>query len=224
MKCPKCNADNPDTQSFCGDCGTQLGPLKDIGVTKTLETPAKGLDIGSTFAGRYQIIEELGKGGMGAVYKALDTQINEEVAIKLIRPEIASDEKTLERLADHGFSTVEQIASVPPESIMEVPGVGVKTAEKVVAIACEYMRESSGVSMPAHETDETLGELEVSISTSPEHLDGVDDEVDDEKEEKVAVQAYGSDGPHDPMEKAEGTESQNAKRGLEEQNGTGGES
>jgi serine/threonine protein kinase/Flp pilus assembly protein TadD len=56
--------------------------------------------MGSIFMGRYKIVEELGRGGMGAVYKALDSQINEEVAIKLIRPDIASDEKTLERFAN----------------------------------------------------------------------------------------------------------------------------
>jgi serine/threonine protein kinase/Tfp pilus assembly protein PilF len=55
------------------------------------------LTTGSTFANRYQIIEELGKGGMGNVYRALDRKLNEEVAIKIIKPEIASDKKTLER-------------------------------------------------------------------------------------------------------------------------------
>ena len=52
---------------------------------------------GSTFAGRYQIIEELGKGGMGRVYKVHDTKIGEKVALKLIKPEVASDRETIER-------------------------------------------------------------------------------------------------------------------------------
>jgi serine/threonine-protein kinase len=67
--------------------------------TKTLEIKAEELSSGSTFAGRYQIIEELGKGGMGNVYRAVDKKLNEEVAIKLIRPEIASDRETLERFS-----------------------------------------------------------------------------------------------------------------------------
>ena len=96
-KCPKCNTNNPDTLKFCGECGTQLPSLKDIEVTETLETPKEELTTGSTFVGRYQIIEELGKGGMGRVYKVLDKEVNAKVALKLIKPEIASDKKTIER-------------------------------------------------------------------------------------------------------------------------------
>jgi serine/threonine protein kinase/Tfp pilus assembly protein PilF len=68
--------------------------------TKTLQTPVHELTAGSTFAGRYQIIEELGKGGMGKVYKVFDTKIKEKVALKLINPEIASDKGTIERFAN----------------------------------------------------------------------------------------------------------------------------
>ena len=96
-QCPKCNADNPDTQSFCGVCGTQLGTPKDIGVTKTIETPVEEYPRGSTFADRYKIIEKLGTGGMGAVYRVEDTNIGQDIALKLIKSDIASDKKTIER-------------------------------------------------------------------------------------------------------------------------------
>ncbi len=97
IKCPKCNADNPGTATFCADCGTQLPSFEDIEVTETMETPKEELTTGSSFAGRYQIIEELGKGGMGRVYKVLDKEVNAKVALKLIKPEIAADKKTIER-------------------------------------------------------------------------------------------------------------------------------
>ena len=69
-------------------------------MTETLQTLARELTTGSTFAGRYQVIEELGHGGMGRVYKVFDTKIKEKVALKLIKPEVASDKETIERFSN----------------------------------------------------------------------------------------------------------------------------
>ncbi len=99
MKCPKCQTDNPDTSRFCCQCAAVLADAQvEIPTfTATLETPTQNLTSGATFAERYQIIEELGRGGMGNVYKALDKEIDAHIALKLIRPEISSDQKTLQR-------------------------------------------------------------------------------------------------------------------------------
>jgi serine/threonine protein kinase/regulator of sirC expression with transglutaminase-like and TPR domain len=98
MKCPKCQSDNPDESVFCAKCGTQIkGSQEQPLPTQTIEAPREELTTGSTYAERYQIIEELGKGGMGRVYKAQDTELKEKVALKLIKPEISSDRKTVER-------------------------------------------------------------------------------------------------------------------------------
>ncbi|UCE41234.1 MAG: protein kinase [Candidatus Aminicenantes bacterium] len=101
MKCPKCQHENPANTSYCGNCGMPLlSPDKiPLAKTLTLETPILELERGGLFAERYEIIEELGKGGMGRVYRVLDTKINEEVALKLIKPEIA-DSKTIERFGN----------------------------------------------------------------------------------------------------------------------------
>jgi serine/threonine protein kinase/tetratricopeptide (TPR) repeat protein len=97
LKCPKCHHENPDDTIYCGKCTTPLRPPADISITKTLVTPADELTAGSMLAGRYKILEELGKGGMGRVYKAHDSEINENVAIKLLKAEIARDEKIIQR-------------------------------------------------------------------------------------------------------------------------------
>jgi len=96
-KCPKCQTENPESQKYCGECATPLTGSGDEPLTKTFETTKEELTTGSLFAERYQIIEELGKGGMGKVYRALDKELNEEVALKLIKPEIAVDKKVIER-------------------------------------------------------------------------------------------------------------------------------
>jgi serine/threonine protein kinase/predicted Zn-dependent protease len=101
MKCPKCQQDNPAHTSYCGNCGTSLSSPDKIPYAKTLtlETPVLELERGAIFADRYEIIEELGKGGMGRVYRVMDKKINEEVALKLIKPEIA-DSRTIERFGN----------------------------------------------------------------------------------------------------------------------------
>jgi len=71
-----------------------------VSLTKTLEAPKEELTRGTTFAGRYELIEELGKGGMGRVYKVFDKKIKEEVALKILKPEISGDEKTIERFTN----------------------------------------------------------------------------------------------------------------------------
>ncbi len=98
-KCPECNTDNPDTQKFCGECSTPLPSSDEISAspTKTLETPTDKLTRGTIFASRYEIIEQLGKGGMGEVYRVKDKKLDEEMALKVIKPEIAADKGMIER-------------------------------------------------------------------------------------------------------------------------------
>jgi serine/threonine protein kinase/Flp pilus assembly protein TadD len=99
IKCPKCNFDNPDDALYCGKCATPLPRLEDVSALPTItrDMPQERLARGLTFAGRYEIIEEIGKGGMGTVYRVEDKKIKGEIALKLIKPEIAADRKTIER-------------------------------------------------------------------------------------------------------------------------------
>ena len=107
IRCAKCEYDNPPETRFCGGCGTKLarpssvssppGPAAAPSLTQTLQMGLQELQIGSMFAGRYLILESLGRGGMGRVYRALDKKLDVEVAVKLLRPEIAADEGIIQR-------------------------------------------------------------------------------------------------------------------------------
>jgi eukaryotic-like serine/threonine-protein kinase len=57
----------------------------------------KKLQVGDVIGGRYEILELLGEGGMGAVYKAADRELNRFVALKLIRSDLASNPAILAR-------------------------------------------------------------------------------------------------------------------------------
>ena len=102
MKCPQCDFDNPSGTRYCGNCGSSLYAPEKVSPppAETLRMPLKELSTGTIFARRYEVIEELGKGGMGRVYKAFDKKIKEKVALKLLRPEISSDEETVERFSN----------------------------------------------------------------------------------------------------------------------------
>jgi len=97
--CPRCRFENPTDTYFCGRCGTKLGLESSTpsSGTVTMMGPLPGLARGAVFAGRYEVIEELGRGGMGSVYRVEDTKVHEEVALKLINAEIARDERIIKR-------------------------------------------------------------------------------------------------------------------------------
>ena len=83
-----------------GDAGSEASawsrPAEPTGPTGPSGGPA-AIGPGTSLADRYEILESLGEGGMGAVYKARDVELDRIVALKVIRPELARNADILQR-------------------------------------------------------------------------------------------------------------------------------
>src|SRR5436190_12628392 len=61
----------------------------------TAVSPGLAMRRGDLFASRYELLSTLGKGGMGVVYLARDQQLDEEVALKVLRPDVLNEDPTI---------------------------------------------------------------------------------------------------------------------------------
>ena len=103
---------------------------------------------GATFAGRYEILSQLGEGGMGVVYKAHDSQLNDVVALKMLRStgmgwtthdlEAMKQELKLARKITHP-------AILRTHDYGEVSGVPYISMEYVRGMTLKYLMSQSGI-------------------------------------------------------------------------------
>jgi len=111
--CHKCRHNNPSGSVLCERCHTSLSN-DDVTITGgdvvagavatnwsrvylEEEPVVQALPQGSVIANRYEILQLLGEGGMGAVYKARDRELDRFIALKVIRPELAGHPRVLQR-------------------------------------------------------------------------------------------------------------------------------
>jgi eukaryotic-like serine/threonine-protein kinase len=149
MKCPHCHFENAADTRFCGNCAALLRPDRPASTpfpaaglpagpppasaTMTAAAPCLEIASGVFFAGRYLIHDELGHGGMGRVFKALDRQVNEIVALKVLRPEIGLDEKMIERFRNE----LKLSRRIAHKNVCRIFDLG--TCEGVTFIIMEYV-------------------------------------------------------------------------------------
>jgi eukaryotic-like serine/threonine-protein kinase len=134
MKCPQCDTDNSSDSQFCKKCATPLPPDRErASLTKTLEAPIQVMKPGRMIAGKYRILDELGHGGMGIVYKAEDIKLKRPVALKFLPPHLVDSPELKERF----LVEAQAAAALCHTNICVIHEIG--ESEEQPYIAMEYM-------------------------------------------------------------------------------------
>ena len=124
---------------------------REIGEARQTSKPAAprsklSLPTGELFAGRFEVLDEIGSGGMGMVYRALDRELGDQVAIKTLRPELLQDTSLVERFKSEIrlARTISSKHVVRTHDIGERDGVYYLTMEYVEGITVRELLDTRG--------------------------------------------------------------------------------
>jgi TonB family protein len=98
MYCSRCGTQNIDTAKFCRSCGLDLTATTPISTIREQNPEMTEIDmVREQLKEEYDILDELGRGGMAIVFKARERQLEREVAIKVLPFSLAFDKEFVER-------------------------------------------------------------------------------------------------------------------------------
>lgn len=139
VTCTICKTDNPAGSTSCVKCGTVLARVapadSDQGEGAPPErtaTQALRLRKGQVIANRYTVLDILGRGGMGAIFKVRDNTLGEEVALKLLLPEHVRDEMVRDRF----YNEARIARQLSHNNIVRVHDIGVSGDTVYISMEC----------------------------------------------------------------------------------------
>src|SRR5713101_5298809 len=154
------------------------------------------LQPGDVLGGRFEILDVLGEGGMGTVYKALDREVDHLVALKLIRPEMAAHPAILARFKQE-LLTARQVTHrnvVRIHDLSEVDGLKFITMEYVEGCDLRKLLLDKG-KLPPEQAVEIVRQvclaLEAAHSVGVIHRDLKPQNVMQDKQGRILVMDFG---------------------------------
>ena len=137
LKCARCFHVNEDGVDVCGKCGTRLPKiniqLKDRPSPNPAPTPGIQFQRGQVVAKRYSVLNLVGRGGMGCIYKVHDNVLGEDVALKTLLPQFARDQAVVERF----FNEAKIARKLTHPGIVRVHDIG--SADGILYISMEFL-------------------------------------------------------------------------------------
>jgi len=137
-RCPQCYYPVTIESRYCHRCGF---PLEEKQKTLTYTPPMEELiddklqfSPGESFGLRYRIIEEVGRGGMGRIYKAEDKELGITVALKMIRPEYSSHPRFIQLFKKETLLA----RSISQENVIRIHDLG--EIEDIKFISMDYIK------------------------------------------------------------------------------------
>ena len=94
-RCTKCGSENPKEALFCTACGQALHHEQNDPL------------VGQTIGGRYHLVERIGQGAAGTIYRAEHTTLRRRMAVKLLHQQLAQNEDAVERFRREAITVCE---------------------------------------------------------------------------------------------------------------------
>src|SRR5205809_1599485 len=135
MYCSRCGTQNDDASKFCRSCGLDLSHTTPVAAVRDQQIDVTELDlVREQLKDEYEILEELGRGGMAIVFKAREKQLERDVAIKVLPFSLAFDKEFVERFQREARTS----AKLEHPSIIPIYRVG--KSGRVIYFVMKFLR------------------------------------------------------------------------------------